>query len=62
MAKNISLLGASYPAVPAVTLPITGGGTAKFIDEDDVITYRTGTTPPASSLGEDGDIYLQVIN
>ena len=35
MAKNISLLGADYPDVPAVTLPKTGGGTATFRDIDD---------------------------
>lgn len=35
MAKNISLLGADYPDVPAVTLPKTGGGTATFFDVDD---------------------------
>ena len=32
MAKNISLLGADYPGVPAVQLPQTGGGTATFYD------------------------------
>lgn len=32
MAQNITLLGASYSAVPAVTLPKTGGGTARFTD------------------------------
>ena len=32
MAKNISLLGADYPNVPAVQLPQTGGGTATFYD------------------------------
>ena len=32
MAKNISLMGADYPDVPAVTLPQTGGGTATFYD------------------------------
>ena len=32
MAQNITLLGASYSAVPAVTLPRTGGGTARFDD------------------------------
>ena len=32
MAKNITLMGASYSAVPAVTLPKTGGGTARFDD------------------------------
>jgi len=32
MAQNISFMGASYADVPAVTLPKTGGGTAKFTD------------------------------
>lgn len=59
MAKDITLLGASYTDVPAVTLPITGGGTATFIDQDDVITYYTGSATPSASLGKDGDIYLQ---
>lgn len=35
MAQNITLLGASYSAVPAVQLPKTGGGTAKFDDTSD---------------------------
>lgn len=35
MAQNITLLGASYSAVPAVNLPKTGGGTAKFTDVTD---------------------------
>lgn len=41
MAKNISLLGADYPDVPAVVLPKTGGGSAKFVDEDDLKTHTT---------------------
>lgn len=32
MAQNITLMGASYPDVPAVELPKTGGGTARFDD------------------------------
>ena len=32
MAQNITLLGASYSAVPGVLLPKTGGGTALFSD------------------------------
>ena len=32
MAQNITLLNSSYSAVPAVLLPKTGGGTAKFSD------------------------------
>lgn len=61
MAQNITLLGASYPSVPAVDLPKTGGGTARFIDEEEIITYYTGSSTPASSLGENGDIYLKVV-
>lgn len=32
MAQNVTIMGASYSDVPAVTLPKTGGGTAKFTD------------------------------
>lgn len=32
MAQSITLLGATYPDVPAVELPKTGGGTALFTD------------------------------
>lgn len=32
MAKNITLMGADYPDVPAVQLPQTGGGTTTFYD------------------------------
>ena len=87
MAKNITLLGATYSAVPAVTLPQTGGGIATFTDVSDTTatagdvasgklfcaaagtitagtltfsTIHTGSSAPSSSLGVDGDIYLQV--
>lgn len=40
MAKNISLLGADYPDVPAVVLPKTGGGSATFVDADSVGNAR----------------------
>lgn len=58
---QITIWGASYSDVPAVNLPKTGGGTAKFIDEEEIITYYTGSTNPSSSLGENGDIYLKVV-
>lgn len=32
MAQNVTIMGASYPDVPAVDLPKTGGGTARFAD------------------------------
>lgn len=40
MSQNITWLGASYSDVPAVTLPKTGGGTARFTD----VTDTTATT------------------
>lgn len=62
MAQNVTVQGASYSDVPAVTLPKTGGGTATFIDEEEIITYYTGSSAPSSSMGDDGDIYLKVAN
>ena len=35
MSKTIDLLGAVYPDVPAVELPVDGGGTALFHDIGD---------------------------
>lgn len=85
---NIDLMGAVYPAVPAVTLPKSGGGTATFTDTFDtanatasvmnvgysayvagvlvegsqvIQTFYTGSSNPASSLGQNGDIYLKVV-
>lgn len=58
MAQNITLMGASYSDVPAVELPKTGGGTATFIDEDEVVAYTVASTAPTSSQGSDGDIWL----
>lgn len=57
MAKNITLLGASYSDVPAVTLPQTGGGTAIFWDLEDVFPvgslYATESSSdnPSTILG-----------
>ena len=53
MAKDISLLGATYHDVPAVTLPKSGGGTATFIEESelppdgDALSYGDGRSPYA---------------
>lgn len=45
MAQNITLMGASYSAVPAVELPKTGGGVATFVDVTD-------TTATASDVAQ----------
>lgn len=56
MAQNITLMGASYTGVPAVTLPKTGGGTARFDDA----TVTTATAADVASgkvfLASDGTI------
>lgn len=50
MAQNISLLGANYTNVPAVNLPKTGGGSAKFTDV-------SGTTAAAGDVAS-GKIFF----
>jgi hypothetical protein len=32
MAQNVTIAGASYSNVPAIDVPKTGGGTARFLD------------------------------
>lgn len=44
MAQNITLMGANYSAVPAVTLPKTGGGTASFTDVTDTTASAADVT------------------
>ncbi len=39
MAQDIVLLGATYPAVPAVDLPKSGGGNARFYDRTIPLDY-----------------------
>lgn len=43
MAKDITLMGASYPDVPGVELPRTGGGTALFVDPVEIIDDNAGS-------------------
>lgn len=61
---NITLMGASYTDVPAVTLPQTGGGTVTFYENGggggDTQTIYCGTSTPSASLGANGDIYMQM--
>lgn len=60
MAKNITLMGANYPDVPAVVLPKTGGGSATFVDADEIgsveeaiaIVVNGNTAPKAISIGQ----------
>lgn len=50
MSKNITLFGQDFSNVPSINVPLQGGGTASFIDEDDAgggleltSIYTTGT-------------------
>ena len=64
MAQNITLLGANYPDVPAVTLPITGGGTATFSDIRSVNYNLSGgatasVTPSEAVAGQGFSVKLK---
>lgn len=64
MAQNITLLGANYPDVPAVMLPITGGGTATFSDTRSVTYNLTGgatasVTPSEAVTGQGFSVKLK---
>ena len=56
MAQNITLLGASYSAVPAVVLPKTGGGTARFDDASITTATASDVLQGKLFLSADGTI------
>ena len=41
---DITLLGATYPDVPAVDLPKSGGGNARFYDPNEILYAASGTS------------------
>ena len=51
-APNIELLGATYPTVSGVTLPVSGGGTATFPWVEGSQTITTNGTVDVTSLAE----------
>lgn len=56
MAQNISLMNASYSAVPAVLLPKTGGGTARFDDCSVVTASASDVASGKIFVASDGTI------
>ena len=56
MAQNITIMGASYSAVPAVTLPKTGGGTARFDDASVTTATASDVASGKIFLASDGTI------
>jgi len=56
MAQNITLMGASYSNVPAVQLPKTGGGTARFDDASVTTAAASDVASGKVFLAADGTI------
>ena len=60
MAKNITLLGANYPNVPAVVLPKTGGGSAVFYDIDEILPVGAIFMTTSSSAPSFGGTWQEI--
>lgn len=54
MAQNVTIAGASYSNVPAIDVPKTGGGTARFLD-------TTQSTRPATA-SDIRNLYVAYVN
>lgn len=61
MAKDISLLGANYPGVPAVELPQTGGGTATFYDIQVINSLDSDSTTDALSAAQGKALNTKIV-
>lgn len=59
MAQDIQIMNMTIEDVPAVNFNKVGGGTAKYIDETDIVNVYKGTSAPSASLGNVGDLYAQ---
>lgn len=62
MAKNITLMGADYPDVPAVQLPQTGGGTATFYDIQVIDNLNSDSSTDALSAKQGKQLDTKINN
>lgn len=58
MAQNVTIAGASYTDVPSIIIPVTGGGTASFLDTsdadataDDILSGKTAYVNGVKIIG-----------
>jgi len=54
MAQNVTIAGASYSDVPAISVPKTGGGTASFLDTSDATVSASDVRSGKKFYGSSG--------
>ena len=58
MAQSVVINGVTYPSVPEVDIPLSGGGTAKFFDNSEAtLNSNSQLVNGVIALGADGTQY-----
>ena len=56
MAQSVIINGVTYPDVPQVNIPLSGGGTAEFYDTTDATVATSDLLPNVTAYGASGKI------